>query len=106
MGKSRNVRGPKKPLEGQFILLEFEEDTSKVLGPHAQKFVSHCGYLVRDRILIIAREWKENKEAPHISFVSNHDKALVWQDVLQHIEYEALKERVRNWAMKKMATQF
>jgi hypothetical protein len=87
-------------LEGRFILSEFEEDTGKVLGPHAQKFVSHYGYLVRDRISINAREWKQKKEGPHISFVSDHDKALVWQDVLQHFmldtEDEALKERVRN----------
>lgn len=97
-------------MEGRFILSEFEEDTGKVLGPHAQKFVSHCGYLVRDRIPINAHEWKQKKVAPHISFVSDRDKALVWQDVLQHFaldtEDEALKERVRNWAMKKMATQF
>jgi hypothetical protein len=53
-----------------------------------------------DRIPINAREWKQKKEAPRISFVSDHDKALVWQDVLQHFtqvtEDEALKERVRS----------
>ena len=80
------------------------------LGQHAKKFVAHLGYLVRDRIPINAREWKHKKEASNISFVSDRDKALIWQDVLQHFmldtQDEALKERVRNWAMKKMATQF
>jgi hypothetical protein len=109
-GKSRRVRGPKKPLEGQFIILDFEESIGRPLGPHARAFVAHLGYLVRDRILINACEWKEKKRAPHISFVSDRDKALVWRDVLMHFGLdtndEELKKRVRDWSMKKKATQF
>ena len=97
-------------MEGRFIISEFDEDTGKVLGPNAQKFMNHCGYLVRDRISINAHEWKQKIEAPHISFVFDRDKELVWKDVLQHFtldtQDDALKERVRNWAMKKMATLF
>ena len=47
------------------------------------KFVHHCGYLVRDRLPISTREWKKTN-APHISFVSDRDKALIWKDVLVH----------------------
>ena len=80
------------------------------------KFVHHCGYLVRDRLPISTREWKKTN-APQISFVFDHDKTLIWNDVLVHftlqtdgyddiIDGDELKERVRDWAMKKMATQF
>jgi hypothetical protein len=96
-------------LEGWFLILNFEENTGKPLVPHARKFVAHLGYLVRDRILINAHEWKEKKGAPHISFVSDRDKDLVWRDVLLHFRLdtnEELKKRVQDWSMKKMATQF
>jgi hypothetical protein len=97
-------------LEGQFLISDFEENTGKPLGPHTRKFVAHLGYLIRDRIPINVREWKEKKGAPHISFVSNHDKDLVWRDVLLHFGLDTndkeLKKRVRDWSMKKMATQF
>ena len=44
------MRGPKKPLEGRYILSEFDEGTEQVLGTNSKKFVAHCGYLVRDRL--------------------------------------------------------
>ena len=92
-------------------------DTGEPGGPNKMKFVHHCGYLVRDRLPISTREWKKKTNAPHISFVSDRDKALIWNDVLVHftlqtddyddiIDGDELKERVRDWAMKKMATQF
>jgi hypothetical protein len=109
-GKSRIVRGPKKPLEGRFLISDFEENTGKPLGPHARKFVAHLGYLVMDRIPINAHEWKEKKGAPHISFVSDRDKDLVRRDVLLHFGLdtndEESKKRVRDWSMKNMATRF
>jgi hypothetical protein len=43
-------------------------------------------------------------------FVSDRDKDLVWRDVLLHFGLntndEELKKRVRDWSMKKTATQF
>ena len=53
-------------------------------GPNKTKFVHHCGYLVRDRLPISTREWKNKTNAPHISFVSDRDKPLIWNDVLEH----------------------
>ena len=53
---------------------------------------------------------------PHVSFVSDLDKNLIWDDILQYFTLQAndyddinddeFKELVRKWAMKKMATQF
>jgi hypothetical protein len=59
---------------------------------------------------INVHEWKKNKQCPEINYVSDRDKELVWGDVLQHFTLdtndEQLKERVRDWSMKKMAKQF
>jgi len=114
--KSKNIRGLKKPLEGRYIISEFNIETGEPLGPHARKFVQHCGCLVRDRLPISAREWKQKINEPHVSFVSDLDKNLIWDDILQHFTLQAddhdainddeLKELIRKWAMKKMATQF
>jgi len=78
------VRGPKKPLEGRYILSQFDEGTGQVLGANSKKFVAHCGYLVRDRLSVSACEWRQQKDNPNISFVSDHDKELIWLDILQH----------------------
>ena len=67
----------------------------------------HCGYLVWDWLPINTHEWKKKTNAPHISFVSDHDKTLIWNDVLEHfmlqidsyddiIDGDELKERVRD----------
>jgi len=97
-------------MEGQLVISEFKEATGKPLGPHSRAFVYHLGYLVRDRIPISVREWKENKKHPKISYVSRRDKELLWGDGLQHFTLETndeqLKERVRDWSMKKMAPMF
>ena len=104
------MRGPKKPLEGRYILSEFDEGTGQVLGANSKKFVAHCGYFVRDRLPVSAREWRQRKDNPNISFVSDRDKKLIWQDILQHFtldtQDEALKEKVKIWTMQKMAKQF
>ena len=98
-------------MERRYIISEFNIETGEPLGPHARKFVQHCGYLVRDRL-----EWKQKINEPHVSFVSDHDKNLIWDDILQYFTLQAddyddinddeLKELVQKWAMKKMATQF
>jgi hypothetical protein len=78
--------------------------------------MEHHGYLVRDRIPISIREWKQKINAPDVSFISDLNKNLLWNDILQHFMLQAddydgindyeLKELVRKWALKKMATQF
>ena len=87
----------------------FNVDTHEPGGANKMKFMHHCGYLVRDRLPISTREWMKKTNAPHISFVSNRDKTLIWNDVLEHfalqiygygdiIDGDELKERVRDWA--------
>jgi hypothetical protein len=43
---------------------------------------------------------EKKEEAPHISFVSDFDKMLLWNDILQHftleIDDDDLKKLVRN----------
>jgi hypothetical protein len=73
--------------------------------------VHHCGALVWDRLSISIHEWKKKKEAPHISFVSNRDKELLWDEVIAHFSLpphldDGTKKLVQSWTLKKMATQF
>ena len=104
------MRGPKKPLEGRYILSEFDEGTRQVLGANSKKFVAHCGYLVRDRLPVSAREWRQRKDNPNISFVSDHDKELIWQDILQHFTLdthdEALKEKLKSGLCRRWPNNF
>jgi hypothetical protein len=97
-------------MEGWLVITDFDERTGQPRGPHARAFVNHLGYLARDRIPINVCEWKKNKQRPEISYVSDRDNELVWGDMLQHFTLdtndEQLKERVRDWSMKKTATQF
>jgi len=99
-----------KPLEGHHVIFEFDEPIGQPLGPHAQKYVGHCGYLVKHSIPISAREWKKKPSAPHISFVFDHDKEAVWTDIGEHFTFdtndEELKRRIREWTMKEVATLF
>jgi len=109
--KSKNVRGPTKPLEGHYIITEVDPNTDEPLLPtkNAKKFINHCGSLVRDRLLISSREWKMKKDDPRISFVSERDKDLLWDSVTAHFNLQAceyLRKLVKSWALKNMATQF
>jgi hypothetical protein len=115
-GEEQKCSRPEKPLEGRYIISEFNIETGEPLGPHKRKLVEHYWYLVRDRIPISIREWKKKINEPNVSFVSDLDKNLLWNDILQHFTLQAddyddinddeLKELVRTWAMKNMATQF
>ena len=51
--------------------------------------MQHCGYLVRDILPISAREWKQKINEPHVSLVSDLDKNLIWDDILQHFTLQA-----------------
>jgi hypothetical protein len=111
------VRGPQKPIEGRYIIEDFIPATGEPQGEHAPKFVHQCGYHVRDKIPISIREWKMNKSAPENSYVSDVDKTNIWNALKQQftlqteryrdvIDPDVLEERVKSWALKKMATQF
>ena len=95
MGTTVPPRGPKKPLKGRYVISEFETATGRPLGEHATKYVGHCGYLVRDQIPINAREWREKRGAPEISFVSNCDKELVWKAVTMVFSFDTNDEEMK-----------
>ena len=95
MGRSVPPRGPKKPLEGRYVISEFEIASGRPLGEHANKCVGHCGYLVRDQIPISAREWREKRGAPEISFVSDRDKELVWKAVTAVFTFDTNDEELK-----------
>jgi hypothetical protein len=96
-------------LEGHYNIIEVDPNTSEPLLPkaNARKFVNQCGVVVRDRVPINIREWKERKDAPTIPFVSNLEKQLLWDAIIEHFTLPegADVELVKSWALKKMATQ-
>ena len=52
---------------------------------------------------------EKKKDDPLISFVSERDKDLLWLSVTAHFQLlggDDVKELVKSWALKKMATQF
>jgi len=82
-------------LEGRYVISEFEIATGRPLGDHANKYVSHCGYLVRGQIPISAREWREKRGALEISFVSHRDKQLVWKAVMDVLTFDTNDEELK-----------
>ena len=98
-------------MEGHYIITEVDPNTAELLLPknNAKKCVNHCGVLVRDRVPISVREWKQKKDDPLISFVSEREKDLLWDSVTTHFNLlagEDLRKLVKSWALKKVATQF
>jgi hypothetical protein len=98
-------------LEGGYITNEVNLNTGELLLPakNAKKFVNRCGVLVRGKLSISTREWKQKKDDHTISFVFERDKDLLWLSVTTHFQLpgdDDVKELVKCWALKKMATQF
>jgi hypothetical protein len=107
---ARSVRDPTKLLEGHYNITEVDPNTSEPLMPkaNARKFIKQCGVVVRDRVPINIREWKERKDNRTIPFVSDIEKWLLWEAITEHFTVldGANVELVKIWALKKMATQF
>ena len=103
--------------EGRFVIDQFIVSSGQPEGPHARRYVNHCGAIVRERIPITSREWNYRKSAPNISYVTDVDKEALWTDITtrfsfqtdryhEEITHEQLVARVRKWTMEKMAEQF
>ena len=86
MKSSKSVRGPTKLLGGHYIITEVDPNTDEPLQTknNAEKFINHYRVLVRDRVPISVREWKQKKDDPLISFVSEREKDLLWDSVNAH----------------------
>ena len=101
----------------RFTIDEIAED-GKSLAPkdNANLFVSQCGVIVRDNIPITTREWNKPKvDDGSVSYVDQRSKDALWDTLLSHFNLppecdgeEGLSRRmkVKEWALKKMATQF
>lgn len=103
-------RGLTKPLEGHYDITEVNPNTGEPLEPkaNAKRFVNHCGVVVSDRVPINIREWKQRKDAPHIPFLHDQEKDLLWKSVTTHftLPVGANVDLVKTWTLKKMATHF
>ena len=89
-------------------------DDGKPLKPEntCRKYVAQCGAIVRDIIPITLAEWNEPKKANvGASYVDDRLKQTLWDSILSDFSLpEGLPEKklqkVREWTLKKMATQF
>jgi hypothetical protein len=82
---------------------------------NAIAFVSQYRVLVRDNIPITIREWHKPAKAEGVSFVEDRSKDCLWQSLMSHFTLptlatdeltQAMTMKVKEWALKKMATQF
>ena len=77
-----------------------------------RKFTSQAGVLVRDHVPINIQEWHKPKNAESgASYVNDTMKTFLWDTLLTKFSLpedmtEGLKKKVKEWTLKKMATQF
>jgi len=78
-------------------------------------FVQQYGVMVRDRIPITVREWRETKGAEDGEYVAERYKEGLWNDLMTHFtlpKYEdyadtvALRKKVKQWTLTKMTELF
>jgi hypothetical protein len=91
----------------------FKEDGQPIEpANNAQTFVRQCGVTVRDHVPIIIREWHKPKEAdPAVTYVEKRMQDFLWDRLMEHFTLpNSLADRqvlkVKEFALKKMATQF
>ena len=81
----------------------------------ADAFKRQCGVLVRDHVPITVREWNKRKKAADNEYVAERYKGKLWDDLMAHFtlpdlhnaqENAKLTEKVKKWALKKMAELF
>ena len=76
------------------------------------KFVNQAGVLVRDHVPISIPDWHKPKNAgDEASYVDDALNFLLWDSLMTHFNLpenftEATKKKVKEWTLKKMATQF
>jgi len=76
------------------------------------KFVNQAGVLVREHVPISIPDWHKPKNAgDEASYVDDARIFLLWDCLMTHFNLpenftEAMKKKVKEWILKKMATQF
>ena len=76
--------------------------------PNYRKFVNQAGVIVGDMLPITITGWHKPKDADdEASYVREHTKDLLYGTLMVHFNVpEGKKEKVKEWTLKKMATQF
>ena len=90
------------------------KDDGEPLEPkeNCRKFTNQAGVLVRDMVPISIAEWHKPKDqGDEASYVSETTKTLLWDTLLTYFNLpenltDGKKEKVKEWTLKKMATQF
>jgi hypothetical protein len=113
----------------QHFTIDFVFADGKPLEPNsvANAFTTQCGVLVRDMVLISIQEWNnpkatkreraegEPEEGAGVSYVSKIVQDRLWESLLPHFTLpatkdlklaELTKQKVSEWAHKKIAAQF
>ena len=83
---------------------------------HATIFVRQCGVVVRDNVPITIQEWHKPKKegSEQVTYVEDHTKDLLWDLLMVNFtlppgvdpENPVIAKKVKEWALKKMGTQF
>jgi hypothetical protein len=99
--------------EGRLVLTAFK-DSGESVDPkeHCRKFTNQAGVLVRDHVPINIQEWHKPKNAgTEASYVNDTLNFFLWDSLLTRCSLsedmtEGQKKKVKEWTLKKMATQF
>ena len=81
---------------------------------NAQLFVAQCGVIVRDTIPITIQEWNKPKKADGVTYVEDRCKDELWNTLMTNFtlpeevdpDNRVIEQKVKAWALKKMADQF
>ena len=92
------------------LTIEEVADSGEPLAPipNCRKFVNQDGVIVRDMLPITITDWHKPKDADdEASYVREHTKDFLYDTLMIHFNLpEGKKEKVKEWTLKKMATQF
>ena len=89
-----------------------QDGEPKEPAENCRKFTNQAGVIVRDMLPISIAEWHKPKKANEgASYVSEVTKELLWETLMTHFILpenftEGQREKVKQWTLKKMATQF
>ena len=108
--KARGQRGQARKVEERHIIIAVKED-GEPFAPEAAatKFVSQCGWVVRDNVPISVQNWRKGKSDSKGTYVEESEKEMLWTTLLETFTLqitEAEQSKLKDWALKKMATQF
>ena len=93
------------------LTIEEVSQSGEPLAPIAtcRKFVNQAGVIVRDILPITIAEWHKPKgvDEDDACYVHDHTKKLLFDTLMIHFNIpEGKTEKVKEWTLKKMATQF